>query len=209
MSEEFKLDSNTKEYELGSKINGQIVATTAFLNDAWRNQMITLNLPNLVFNKLWLETAYFGSYILQKKFSEPLEKEKSKLLNQYMRYGFLLLVPTIFGEKLGDSELKKFVSEQYDDRLEKYRNFNGVDTRTLFCDLVKNVFNSTENCKIKFIDNTFGNRLKLKTALILGAIGGNKEFVDKHKDEVFLSDKDLLKLADNATQAFMNVNLDA
>jgi hypothetical protein len=64
---------DTRNWELideyGSKICAQVVGTTAVVNDSWRNELITLNLPHEVLNKLWLETAYFGVYLLQKKFT--------------------------------------------------------------------------------------------------------------------------------------------
>lgn len=194
-------------HDIASKINAQVVATTAALNDAWRNELNTLKLPNGVLNKLWLETAYFGAYLLEKRFSAPLGDQKSKEVNKYIRDGFLLIVPRTFSD--GDNEneeLKKWITSEYDRTLEMYENYKGVDVKKLFCDLVRDVFNTTEGSKMKFIDNTFGNRLKLKTAFILGALGGNKEFIEKHENEVYLPNENLTAFATSAAQAFASIS---
>jgi len=194
--------------DIASKINAQIVTTTAALNDAWRNELLTLNLPNEVLNRLWLETAFFGVFLLQKRFIMPIGEEKSKFVNKAVRDAFLLVVPTCaFGDTEGkNTDLKKYITSEYDRTLEMYKNYKGIDVKELFRNLVRDAFNTSEGSNVKFIDNTFGNRLKLKAAFFLSALGGNKEFLDKHGKEVYLPDKNLIAFAHSATQAFANVS---
>lgn len=193
--------------DISSKINAQIIVTTGGLIDAWNNELITLNLPNAVINKLWLETAFFGAYLLLKRFSAPLEAEKSKFVDKAVRDAFIDMIPIYTSDKKGDNaDLKKYITSGYDRTLEMYKNYKGVDTKILFCDLARNVFNLTKDSKIKFIDNTFWTRVKLKFAFFLRAFGGNKELMDKHINEVYLPNENLIAFADSATQAFVNVS---
>jgi hypothetical protein len=193
--------------EYGSKICAEVVGTTAVVNDSWRNELITLNLPNEVLNKLWLETAYFGVYLLQKKFTASLEDEKREVINRSIRGTFLLAIPTLFGdEKADNSDFKNYIASEYDRTLKLYENYKGVDVKMLFRDIVRDIFNTSEESGIKFIDNTRGNRFKLKTASILAAIGGNKEFSDQLANTVYLPVENLMAFASGATQAFANIN---
>lgn len=193
--------------DVASKINAQVVTTTAALNDAWRSELLTLNLPNEVLNRLWLETSFFGVFLLQKRFSAPLEENKSKFVNKAIRDAFLLVVPTCaFGDTEGkNADLKKYITSEYDRTLEMYKNYSGVDVKELFCNLIRDVFNTSKGSNVKFIDNTFGNRLKLKTAFFLSALGGNKEFLDKHGKEVYLPAKNLVAFANHAAQVFASI----
>ncbi len=193
-------------HDVASKINAQVVVTTAALNDAWRNELNTLKLSNGVFNKLWLETAYFGAYLLEKRFSAPLGEQKSKEVNKYVRDGFLLIVPSTFSDGEENEELKKWIASEYDRNLEMYENYKGVDVKELFQNLVRDVFNTTEDSRMKFIDNTFWTRLKLKLAFFLAALGGNKEFMEKHENEVYLSHENLVAFATSAARAFASVS---
>lgn len=205
MTKEEKTDWDL--HDIASKINAQVVATTAALNDAWRNELNTLKLSNGVLNKLWLETAYFGAYLLEKRFSIPLGDQKSKKVNKYVRDGFLLIVPSTFSD--GDNqneELKKWIASEYDQTSEMYENYKGVDVKVLYSDLVRNIFNLSEDSKIKFIDNSFWTRFKLKKAFFFATLGGDKEFIKKHENEVYLPNENLTAFANSAAQAFALVS---
>ncbi|MFA5020526.1 MAG: hypothetical protein WC517_00460 [Patescibacteria group bacterium] len=195
-------------HDIASKINAQVVTTTAVLNDTWRNELITLNLPNEALNKLWLETAFFGIFLLLKRFATPLGEEKNEFVNNAVRDAFLLVVPTCaFGDSKGENNgLKDYIASDYDRTLELYKKYQGIDVRMLFRDLVKDVFNSSEGSKIKFIHNSFGNRLKLKIAFIISALAGNKEFIEAHSNEVYLPIENLVAFANSATQAFAGIS---
>lgn len=194
-------------HDIASKINAQVVATTAALNDAWRNELITLKFPNGVLNKLWLETAYFGVYLLQKRFSAPLGEEKRKVVNKNVRDAFLLIVPNVFRDKEdGNEKLKKWITAEYDRTLEMYENYKGIDVKSLFLNLVRDVFNTSKNLKMKFVENSFWTRFKLKLAFFLAALGGNKEFMEQHGNEVYLPHENLTAFATSAAQAFASVS---
>lgn len=190
---------------MGSKIGAQIFATTATLNDAWRNELITLNLPNEVLNKLWLETSFFGAFLLLKRFTASLEEEERKLVNKAVREAWVFLISDVVFEEGKNSDLKNYIIAKYDRTLEMYQNYKDVDAKTLFCDLLKDAFNSSKDSKMKFIENSFWNRFKLKSAFFLAALGGSKEFMDQHRHEVYLPNENLTAFATSAAQAFAGV----
>ena len=206
MAKEEKIDWELQD--MSSKINAQILATTAALNDAWRNELITLNLPNEVLNKLWLETSFFGAFLLLKRFATPLDEEKRKFVNKAVRDAFTFTIPTVvFSDtESKNSDLKNYITAEYDRTLEMYKNYKGIDVKALFGDLVRDVFNTSKDSKMKFVENSFWTRFKLKLAFILAALGGNKEFVEQHQHEVYLPNENLTAFATSATQAFANVS---
>ena len=85
---EEKMDQHLRN--IASKINAQVIAVTRQINESLINELMTLKLPPSLFDKVWLETAYLGSYLLQKKFSVLLGHEKSKTLNINVRELFLV-----------------------------------------------------------------------------------------------------------------------
>ena len=206
MAKEEKIDWELQD--MSSKINAQILTTTAALNDAWRNELITLNLPNEVLNKLWLETAFFGAFLLQKRFVMPLEEEKRKFVNKAVRDAFLFTIPTVVfsDSKNENTDLKNFITSEYDRTLEMYKNYQGVDIKALFRDLVRDVFNTSKDSKMKFVENSFWTRFKLKLAFFLAALSGNKEFMDQHQHEVYLPNENLTAFATSAAQSFASVS---
>ena len=205
MAKEEKIDWELQD--VSSKINAQILTTTAALNDAWRNELITLNLPNEVLNKLWLETAFFGAFLLLKRFATPLEEEKRKFVNKAVRDAFVFTIPTVvFGDtKSENTDLKNYITSEYDRTSEMYKNYKGVDVKALFRDLIRDVFNTSKDSKMKFVENSFWTRFKLKLAFFLAALGGNKEFMEQHQHEVYLPHKNLTAFATSAAQAFAGV----
>lgn len=204
MAKEEKIDWELQD--MSSKINAQILATTAALNDAWRNELITLNLPNEVLNKLWLETSFFGAFLLLKRFATPLEEEKRKFVNKAVRDAFTFTIPAVvFGDDK-NSDLKNYITAEYDRTLEMYQNYKGVDVKALFRDLVRDTFNTSKDSKMKFVENSFWTRFKLKLAFFLAALGGNKEFMEQHQHEVYLPNENLTAFATSAAQAFAGVS---
>jgi hypothetical protein len=195
------MDQNLRH--IASKINSQVLAVTAQINDSLVNELMTLKLPHSIFNKVWLETAYFGVHLLQKKFGVLLGHESSKTVNKNVRELFLDIVPGLFG---GDGEnkeiFKEWIVSRYDQRLEMYEQYQGADVGLRFRELIRNVFSSTEGSKVRFAENKPGNPLRLKTAFSFGG----KRFLSKHENEVYLPNENLNAFAANAVQAFGNVS---
>jgi hypothetical protein len=195
------MDQNLRH--IASNINAQILAVTTQVNESLVNELITLKLPNSLFNKVWLETACLGAYLLQKKFSMLLGHENSKTVNKHVRELFLDTAPSLLGCKGEDKEIfKERIVSQYDKRLEMYEQYQGVDVSLRFRELIRNVFNTTEGSKVRFGENKSSNHLILKTAFFFGG----KMFSGKHENEVFLPNENLNAFASNAAQAFGNVS---
>ena len=187
---------------IASQINAQILAVTTQINESLINELMTLKLPNSIFNKVWLETACLGVYLLQKKFSVLLGHENSKTLNKNVRELFLDIVPSLFGGEGENKEIfKERIGSQYDQRFEMYEQYQGVDVGLRFRELIRKAFNTTEGSKVRFIENKSSNRLRSKTAFFFGG----KQFLGKHENEVFLPNENLNSFVTEVTQAFGNV----
>jgi len=198
---EGQMDQNLRH--TASKINAQVLAVTTQINESLVNELMTLKLPNSVFNKVWLETAYLGVYLLQKKFSVLLGHENSKTVNKHVRELFLDSASSLFGGEGENKEiLKEWIVSHYDQRLEMYEQYQGADVSLRFRELIRNVFNTTEGSKVRFIENKPGNPLKLKTAFFFAG----KKFLSKQENEVYLPNENLNAFVTNAAQAFGNVN---
>jgi hypothetical protein len=184
---------------IASKINAQVLAVTSQINESLANELMTLKLPNSIFNKVWLETAYLGVHLLQKKFSVLLGHESSTTVNKHVRELFLDIAPSLLG---GEGEFKERIVSQYDQRLEMYEQYQGLDVSLRFRELIRNAFNTTEGSKVRFIENKPSNPLRLKTAFFFGG----KKFLGKHDSEVCLPNENLNAFAANAAQVFGNVS---
>jgi hypothetical protein len=116
------MDQNLRH--IASKINSQVLAVTTQINESLVNELMTLKLPNSIFTKVWLETAYLGVYLLQKKFSVLLGHENSKTVNKHVRELFLDIAPSLFGGEGENKEtFKEWMVSQYNQRLEMYEQY--------------------------------------------------------------------------------------
>jgi len=188
---------------IATKIHAQVLAATSQINESLVNELMTLKLPHSIFNKVWLETAYFGMHLLQKKFSVLLGHESSKTVNKHVRELFLEIAPSLVGGEGENKEIfKEWIVSQYDQRLEMYEQYQGLDISLRFRELIRNVFSATEGSKVKFVENKPSNPLRLKTAFSFGG----KKFLGRHENEVCLPNENLNAFAANAAQAFGNVS---
>jgi len=195
------MDQNLRR--IASNINAQILAVTTQINESLANELMTLKLPISIFNKVWLETAYLGVHLLQKKFSTLLGHENSKTVNKHVRELFLDIAPNLLGGNGENKEIfKDRIVSQYDQRLDMYEQYQGADVSLRFRELIRNVFNTTEGSKVRFIENKPGHHLRLKPAFFFGG----KKLSGKHENEVFLPNENLNAFAANAAQAFDNVS---
>lgn len=196
--------------DIASKINAEVVAITAGLSEEWGKEFSTLNLPNEVLNKLWFETAFFGIYLLQKRFVFKLEEKTRDKLKKNIRQTFISTVSSLMSVKDNDyEELKEYITHQYDETIKTYENYSGVDIKNLFTDFLVDVFNLCENSKLKYIDNKLTTKLKLKLAFFLGSLvkkDGTNSFIEEHKDILYLPKSNLTPLSSGIAKAFSEVN---
>jgi len=195
------MDQNLRH--IASKINAQVLAVTSQIHESLVNELMTLKLPNSIFNKVWLETAYLGVHLLQKKFGVLLGHENSKTVNKHVRELFLDIAPSLFGGEGENKEIfKGWIVSQYDQSIEMYEQYQGLDISLRFRELIRNAFNTTGGSKVRFIENKPDNPLRLKTAFFFGG----KRFLGKHENEVCLPNENLNAFAANAAQAFGNIS---
>ena len=196
-------------HELASKINAHVIAATSWVNDSWRKELTTYNIPNLVFNRLWLETAFFGVHILQKRFINKVEEKKRELLVGYIREAVISTYPTILGESSeANKEMTDYIVAEFDSTISMYNNYSGVDSKDLFQILIRDVFNTVEDCKIKFVNNTLTTRFKLKLSFVLMALGGamsGGSALKKYENNVYLPVENLSVFAGSAANEFIEI----
>jgi len=196
--------------DIASKFNAQVVAITAGLSEEWEKEFSTLNLPNEVLNKLWFETAFFGIYLLQKRFIFKLDEITRNKLKKEIRQTFISTVSSLMSSKdIDREELKEYIESQYDGTIESYENYSGVDIKILFTNFLADIFNLCGNSKLKYIDDNIANKLRLKLAFFLGSLikkNGTNDFIKEHKDVVYLPKNNLASLSSAIAMAFTEVN---
>lgn len=206
MNEKSDLEIN----DMASKFNAQVVVTTAGLSEEWEKGFSTLNLPNEVLNKLWFETAFFGIYLLQKRFIFKLDKITRNKLKKEIKQTFISTVSSLMSsENTSHEEIKEYIESQYDETMESYENYSGVDIKILFTDFLVDIFNLCEESKLKYIDDSLATKLKLKLAFFLGSLikkDGTNEFIEKHKDTLYLPKSNLTTLSSAIATAFAEIN---
>lgn len=196
--------------DIASKFNAQVVAITAGLSEEWEKEFSTLNLPNEVLNKLWFETAFFGIYLLQKRFIFKLDEITRSKLKKEIRQTFISTVSSLMSSKdIDREELQEYIESQYDGTIESYENYSGVDIKILFTNFLADIFNLCGNSKLKYIDDNIANKLRLKLAFFLGSLikeNGTNNFIKEHKDIVYLPKNNLASLSSAIAMAFTEVN---
>ena len=197
--------------ELATKVAAKVVAITANINDKLHAEFLAAtNIPIHpgVHNYVWLEIAYFGSYLLHQKVTNSMSKDEQIIFASTLRERFIFLVTTIVFPTEGeeDKSLKNYIESTYDTKLKKYSEFRG-DISELFKNELKDTFNSQSDGKIKFVDKSFKTKIKLKAAFFLASLGNNKEFFEKHGDEFFFPDSILSSTVSVVTKMFRGAEL--
>jgi|GEM_PF-2828971 len=197
--------------DLATKVAAEILALTASVNDKLHAELLSAtNIPTHAgqHNYVWLEIAYFGSYLLRQKVTNSMSKQEQNIFDPLLKERFLFYVTNVAFESKGEGaeSLRLMIGSTYDARLKEYAEYRG-DVSTLFKEELKNAFNSQSQGKIKFVDKSFKTKLKLKVAFFLAALGGNKEFLEQHGDEIFLPDSVLTSTAATVNKMFRETEL--
>ncbi len=195
--------------DASNKIVAQVVAITASLNDQWDNVLITkfnTQIVPQVHNKTWLEIAFFGAYTLLHRAQTAYPKEIYEKVTQAVHKDLVrMIMMVVFDEK--DEETKKsleaYITLQFHQSLELYQKHVG-DTALVLRDIIRDIFNTSDDSKIKFVDGDWKSKLKLNFAFALG----DSEFQAKHKDEQYLKSEVLLPIAQTVANEFRTLSQD-
>lgn len=190
------MDNNREE--LAGKIATQVIAKTAVLNDQLHEALsLSTNLATepLVHNKVWLQIAYYGNYLLFKKYSKLMSASeistfKLELKDQFINYAMMVVFVG------NDENFRLWLEAQYSQIFEVYENHIG-NTSDLLKELISSEFVSN-NSKIKFIENKFSKRFLLGLA---GALGGVPQ------GEVILSQEVLSNFCEKVIDSFLSVEV--
>lgn len=193
--------------DASNKIVAQVVAITASLNDQWDEVLMTkFNAPIVpsVHNKTWLEIAFFGAYTLLQRAQTAYPADVYEKINQVVPKDLVrMIMMVVFDEK--DEETKKsletYITSEFNRSLELYKKHVG-DTALVLRDLIRDVFNTSEGSKIKFVDGGWTTKLKLNVAFAMG----DSDFQAKHKDEQYLKSDILLPIAQAVANEFRTLD---
>lgn len=180
--------------DASNKIVAQVLAVTASLNDQLDEVLVAkFNIPinSGVHNRTWLEIAYFGTYTLLQRAQKSYSADDYVNISREVHKGLIHMILTVvfFDEKdeATKASLEAHVSAGLAQSLESYKEHVG-DTSLVLRDLIRDIFNASEDSKIKFVDGDWITKLKINIAFALG----NSEFQAKHKDEQLLNGDFLL-----------------
>lgn len=187
------------EYEeLAGKIAIQVIAQTAVLNDQLHEALVlgtNVATEPMVHNKVWLQIAYFGNYILFKKYSRnispaELDAFKVSLKDQFIRYAMMVVFTG------NDENFQVWLESQYLHFFELYEKHVG-NTSELLKKLISANFVLNDS-KIKFVENKFPKRALLSLSGILGGIP---------QGEILLSDEVLTKFSTSVFDTFVSIEI--
>ena len=191
--------------DASSKIVVNTIATTASLNDQWDQILITKfnsSIVPYVHNRTWLEIAFLGAYTLLQRTQTAFSAEDYEKISAEVRNGLLRMIMTVvFDEQ--DAEKRKSLEEviktQLDKSFELYKNHTG-DTALILRDRIRDIFNASEEAKIKFVENNWKTRWGLGFAL------GFPDVQSKYKGTQFINTDFLLTVAQTIASEFRNLD---
>ena len=148
-------------------------------------------------NKVWIEIALLGSYLMQKKAGDIMSPEEKNIFAPIFKKEFMA---SALDAVSGTSSIEKegaslMIEADYDDKLTKYSSSAG-DTAVLFRDELKKLF--TKPSKIKLNENAWRNKIMEKTTYVLGALGQPAS----GKDAPAIPDNILTAIAESSVRLF-------
>lgn len=205
------MQEKTEKIEnFATKLAAEIVSHTAGLNDQLRSEFsIATNLPTdaAAHNYLWLEIAFYGSYLINKRIADGVISEDRKLLIQEFKNKIIFYLTTVvFSHEGEDARIfKDYLISTLDSKLQKYSDYRG-DIRILFKEELRVTFFKQKKSYV-FYKNKIGF-LKIKFAFFLAQIIGDNEFLENHKDDFIFPESVLSSLALNITNRFNEIDFE-
>ena len=181
-----------------------MVNSVALLEDLQNSLRLASNVEigNAAKNLAGHAIGIYGCYLVQQRLISSIEDKD--LFKQLLRDAYLDYVVSTW-MSIKDEEqktAKKEIGAMFDaDTLLYSQTIGGVGLT--FKEKLRGIFNTYS--PIKFIDNTFSNRFKLKTARFLGA--GNTKFIEEHGNDFYMQMEVLDKIVAAITQSFLELDV--
>ena len=178
---------------------------------SWTNELKVLRniqIDRSAFAMLLLESVAFGHYYVGEKFKGYMNESERKIfadeLNKKMIFMLALMLDSKDKEKNSEAHeaiIKEMYNKTVPDNHKALANYKGNTIIDLFKETLRQIFNSND-FKIKFFENTFKNRLKLK----IGGTLSSSNTSSKFKDDIFLDNKVLYVIPDTLFAEFSAMN---
>ncbi len=159
------------------------------------------------YGTLLLEAAIFGHYYVGEKIKQHMNKEEKEIFSDALNKHIILIVSLLLdheNKKKNFEGHEKMIRELYEKfapgKHNALANYQGDNILELFREALRQTFNGADNFKLKFINNSFKNRVLLK---IVGAFIGSKS---KHTEDIFLDEKIIYTLADSLFYEFSKLD---
>lgn len=179
---------------------------------SWRGELKVLKNVEVhpsAYGTLLLEASMFGHYYVGEKFKQSMNKEDQKIFSDALNDQMILVVSLLLDHKDKEKDFekhKKMIREMYENfapvahlKLSEYKGNSILD---MFQIRLRQTFNSTDEFKIRFFENTFKNRFMMKVAGILSGTGSNS----KYANDVFLDEKIIYILANQLFAEFSKLD---
>jgi hypothetical protein len=182
--------------EIAQKIAVEIFAiTAAYTKDTWKVEfeaVTNYQIPQAAVDVMAIESIYFAIHYLRQRSKGIFSPQEEQFFNKKVIETIIFALSNLYFEspdkEKNPGKHKKYIEElfssYFEKRLAAYSIYKG-NIGELFKEYIRLVFNDNDY-KIKFVESTFRNRLRLKTAGILDALNGGKS---KYAQDTFLDNK--------------------
>lgn len=184
--------------ELGKKAAATTIALTATLNEELNNHLrasgwLATN-PGLQ-NQIWLETAYLGCYVIQKKITIGMSgPERDKFISTFRREFMSTVLAKTFKLASFEEEGTRLMLEgEFDDKLKKYDTFQGRASE-LFKDEMHHILVGKSET-VKMNANSMQEKIMSKAT----ALFGSKKTSGQNSP---ISDDMLITIGENTVRLF-------
>src|SRR3989338_5965561 len=160
--------------ELAKKVAARTIELTVILNDEINTHLRTSSgsaaNPGIK-NHIWLETAFLGCYVLQKKFTAGMTDEERDKFMALFRNEFMstVLSKTFKLEAIEEEGTRLMLEGDYDDKLKKYDAYQGPTALLFKNELQRSLAINPEKSKIN--ESFLKNKIMSKAGSLFGISG--------------------------------------
>lgn len=179
---------------------------------SWKNELKVLKNIEVHpsgYGTLLLEASMFGHYYVGEKFKQNMSKDDQKIFSNELDDKMVLMVSLLLDHKDKDKDFeahKKMIREMYEkfapEAHKQLAEYRGNSIHDVFKVRLRQTFNNTDDFKMKFFENSFKNRLRLKFAGLLSGDGSS----NKYANDTFLDEKIIYLLADSLFAEFSTLD---
>jgi hypothetical protein len=179
---------------------------------SWKSELKVLKNVEVhpsAYAALLLESSIFGHYYVGEKFKEHMNENDQNIFSEELHNKVIFMLSMLIESKDVEKNSKThedMTRKMYETFAPEKRKFlsecKGNSILDVFRLGLRQTFNGCDDFKIKFFENTLGNRMRMKFAKLLT----NKDTVNKFADDEFLDEQIFYTLADSLFSKFSALN---